>query len=119
MPCQSVQGQTVQGFRQRTRGDSWGSPPAILSGITPDRAAREITKTSRGRSWPLARAPRLLQNVGMKRPALKNFRRIVVKVGSSLLIDSAKGELRASWLKALAADIARLHGGGREVAGVG
>ena len=32
----------------------------------------------------------------MKRPALKNFRRIVVKVGSSLLIDQAKGELRAS-----------------------
>ena len=32
----------------------------------------------------------------MKRPALKNFRRIVVKVGSSLLIDSAKGEVRAS-----------------------
>ena len=51
----------------------------------------------------------------MKRPALKNFRRIVVKVGSSLLIDQAKGELRALWLKALAADIARLHGEGRDV----
>jgi glutamate 5-kinase len=51
----------------------------------------------------------------MKGPALKNFRRIVVKVGSSLLIDSAKGELRASWLKALAADLAKLHGEGRDV----
>ena len=51
----------------------------------------------------------------MKRPALKNFRRIVVKVGSSLLIDSARGEVRASWLKALAADIAGLHGEGRDV----
>jgi glutamate 5-kinase len=51
----------------------------------------------------------------MKRPALKNFRRIVVKVGSSLLIDAAKGEVRASWLKALAADIAKLHGEGRDV----
>src|SRR5437899_949918 len=51
----------------------------------------------------------------MKRPALKNFRRIVVKVGSSLLIDSAKGELRASWLKALAADIAKLHAAGCDV----
>ena len=51
----------------------------------------------------------------MKRPALKNFRRIVVKVGSSLLIDSAKGEVRAPWLKALAADIAKLHGEGRDV----
>ena len=41
----------------------------------------------------------------MKRPALKNFRRIVVKVGSSLLIDSGKGEVRASWLAALVADM--------------
>src|SRR5712671_6694118 len=51
----------------------------------------------------------------MKRPALKNFRRIVVKVGSSLLIDSDAGEARASWLAALAADIAKLHGEGREI----
>ena len=29
----------------------------------------------------------------MKRPALKNFRRIVVKVGSSLLVDSEAGEV--------------------------
>src|ERR1700704_2014744 len=42
----------------------------------------------------------------MKRPALKNFRRIVVKVGSSLLIDSDAGEVRASWLPALAALVA-------------
>ncbi len=40
----------------------------------------------------------------MKRPALKNFRRIVVKVGSSLLIDSDAGEVRSSWLAALAAE---------------
>src|SRR5882757_7672281 len=50
-----------------------------------------------------------------RRPALKNFRRIVVKVGSSLLIDSDAGEVRASWLTALAADIAKLHGEGREI----
>src|SRR5690349_17625782 len=51
----------------------------------------------------------------MARPALKKFRRIVVKVGSSLLIDSAAGEVRASWLAALAADIAALHREGRDV----
>src|SRR5438034_2469761 len=51
----------------------------------------------------------------MKRPALKNFRRIVVKVGSSLLIDSHAGEVRSAWLSALAADIAKLHGEGRDV----
>ena len=51
----------------------------------------------------------------MARPALNNFRRIVVKVGSSLLVDSDAGEVRASWLAALADDIAKLHGEGREV----
>ena len=50
----------------------------------------------------------------MARPSLKEFRRIVVKVGSSLLIDSDAGEVRASWLGALAADLAKLHGEGRE-----
>ena len=51
----------------------------------------------------------------MARPNLKKFRRIVVKVGSSLLIDSDAGEVRASWLAALAADLAKLHGEGREL----
>src|SRR3981189_3950367 len=51
----------------------------------------------------------------MARPSLKNFRRIVVKVGSSLLIDSEAGEVQASWLTALAADLAKLHGEGREL----
>src|SRR6187402_1523174 len=51
----------------------------------------------------------------MARPALKNFRRIVVKVGSSLLIDSHAGEVRSAWLAALAADIAKLHREGRDV----
>ncbi len=51
----------------------------------------------------------------MATPKLKNFRRIVVKVGSSLLIDSAAGEVRASWLAALAEDLARLHREGREL----
>ncbi len=51
----------------------------------------------------------------MSSPELKNFRRIVVKVGSSLLIDHAAGEVRAEWLAALAADIAKLHADGRDV----
>jgi glutamate 5-kinase len=48
-------------------------------------------------------------------PALKDFRRIVVKVGSSLLIDAAAGEVKEAWLAALADDIASLHHEGREV----
>src|SRR5260370_12318103 len=51
----------------------------------------------------------------MARPNLKKFRRIVVKVGSSLLIDSDAGEVRASWLAALAADLAKLPGEGGEL----
>ena len=51
----------------------------------------------------------------MARPSLNKFRRIVVKVGSSLLVDSEAGEVRASWLTALAADLASLHHEGREL----
>jgi glutamate 5-kinase len=50
-----------------------------------------------------------------RRPQFKNFRRIVVKVGSSLLVDSEAGDVRAEWLSALATDIAKLHREGREL----
>jgi glutamate 5-kinase len=42
-------------------------------------------------------------------------RRLVVKIGSSLLVDTAAGTLRQSWLDALADDIAGLRQQGREV----
>ena len=42
-------------------------------------------------------------------PKLDRFKRIVVKVGSSLLVDPEKGALRRSWLDALADDLAGLH----------
>jgi len=42
-------------------------------------------------------------------PALTDFRRIVVKVGSSLLVDAAAGRVREEWLASLAQDIAALH----------
>ena len=48
-------------------------------------------------------------------PSLTDFRRIVVKVGSSLLVDHAAGGLKRAWLDALAADIAELHQGKRDV----
>jgi glutamate 5-kinase len=50
-----------------------------------------------------------------KLPALKDFRRIVVKVGSSLLVDSTAGCVHEGWLTSLAEDIARLHEDGREL----
>src|SRR5687767_5984567 len=50
-----------------------------------------------------------------KSPALADFRRIVVKVGSSLLVDSAAGRVKDDWLASLAEDIARLHKDKRDV----
>jgi glutamate 5-kinase len=50
-----------------------------------------------------------------KTPSLKDFRRIVVKVGSSLLVDAAAGLLKREWLAALAADIAGLHKDKRDI----
>jgi glutamate 5-kinase len=50
-----------------------------------------------------------------KAPDLSDFRRIVVKVGSSLLIDAAAGRVKEDWLASLAADLAALHGDKRDV----
>src|SRR5580704_2362951 len=44
-------------------------------------------------------------------PKLHDFRRIVIKVGSSLLIDAAAGQVKQDWLAALIEDIAALHHG--------
>jgi glutamate 5-kinase len=54
----------------------------------------------------------------MTTPRLDDFRRIVVKVGSSLLVDSQAGRLNESWLASLVADLAALHGDGRDVLAV-
>ncbi len=42
-------------------------------------------------------------------------RRIVIKIGSSLLVDLGTGRLKAEWLQSLAEDIAHLASGGREL----
>ena len=44
-----------------------------------------------------------------KIPGLADFRRIVIKVGSSLLVDAEAGGVKQGWLASLAADIAELH----------
>jgi glutamate 5-kinase len=51
----------------------------------------------------------------MKTPRLTDFRRIVVKVGSSLLVDSRAGAVNEAWLASLADDVARLHGEARDI----
>ena len=42
-------------------------------------------------------------------------RRLVVKIGSSLLVDEASGQLRRSWLDAVGDDVARCAARGQEV----
>ena len=47
--------------------------------------------------------------------ALTDARRIVVKIGSALLVDRATGALRADWLASLAGDVAELRARGADV----
>jgi glutamate 5-kinase len=42
-------------------------------------------------------------------------KRVVVKVGSALLVDADKGRMNRAWLESFAADVARLHKRGQEV----
>ncbi|HRK18353.1 MAG TPA: glutamate 5-kinase [Hyphomicrobiaceae bacterium] len=44
-----------------------------------------------------------------------NAKRIVVKIGSALLVDSASGRLRSTWLNSLADDVAGLIADGKDV----
>lgn len=46
---------------------------------------------------------------------LSEARRIVIKVGSALLVESATGRLNRAWLETLASDISRLRQRGQEV----
>jgi len=48
-------------------------------------------------------------------PPLDRFNRVVVKVGSSLLVDHRRGQLRREWLDALSDDLAALHQRGADV----
>ena len=48
------------------------------------------------------------------RPLLQ-ARRVVIKIGSALLVEQATGRLNRAWMETLASDIARLRGRGQEV----
>lgn len=53
--------------------------------------------------------------VGREGRTLAASRRIVVKIGSALLVEEGKGTVRSRWLEAFAADVAALHARGQEV----
>lgn len=50
-----------------------------------------------------------------KLPVIADFRRIVVKIGSSLLVDAEAGRVKEAWLASLVADVAKLHKEDREI----
>jgi glutamate 5-kinase len=46
---------------------------------------------------------------------LQRARRVIVKIGSALLVEQASGEIRRAWLDALAEDVASLHARGTDI----
>ncbi|MBX9874407.1 MAG: glutamate 5-kinase [Beijerinckiaceae bacterium] len=62
-----------------------------------------------------AQSPTPRVPLSVQTPSLHQFRRIVVKVGSSLLVDRERGRLRQAWLAALAEDLSDLHQRGADV----
>ena len=46
---------------------------------------------------------------------LSDAKRLVIKIGSALLVDRDTGALRADWLKSLAEDVAWLKGTGKDI----
>ncbi|MDR3462353.1 MAG: glutamate 5-kinase [Beijerinckiaceae bacterium] len=61
----------------------------------------------------MANADSLSETAAPSLPRLADFHRIVIKIGSSLLIDG--DSVRREWLASVAADIAALHARGAEV----
>lgn len=51
----------------------------------------------------------------LTRPDIRAARRLVVKIGSALLVEGRTGRLRADWLHALAADVAAARAAGTDV----
>lgn len=49
------------------------------------------------------------------RPKLSDFKRIVVKIGSAIVVDESTRKVRANWIKTLAQDIADLRQSGCDV----
>jgi glutamate 5-kinase len=48
-------------------------------------------------------------------PSIDAAKRIVIKIGSSLVADGARGCAKSDWMRALADDIAALHAQGKEI----
>ncbi len=50
-----------------------------------------------------------------RKTTLKNAKRVVVKIGSALLVDAERGAVHRKWLEALAEDVARMRARGQDI----
>ena len=57
----------------------------------------------------------MAMSTGSKQPRLQDAKRVVVKIGSALLVDDRSGKLRTEWLAALAEDLAAMRKAGKDV----
>ena len=95
-----------------------GKEPLIVSSVSrgwPGRAAARPDGPHRGKAPPrrtVRTRSALADNLMTRR--LAPYRRIVVKIGSALLVDRASG-LKRAWLQSLARDIADLRAAGHEI----
>ncbi len=55
------------------------------------------------------------ESISISAKRLAEARRVVLKIGSTLLVDQDNGTLHRSWLEALCADVAEMHADGQEV----
>ncbi|MBL4601233.1 MAG: glutamate 5-kinase [Emcibacteraceae bacterium] len=54
-------------------------------------------------------------DVSAKHKILKTMNRVVIKIGSALLVDEKNGKIRADWLSSIAQDVAELKKQGKDV----
>jgi len=54
-------------------------------------------------------------NVSSKNHRFENMKRVVIKIGSALLVDADSGKIRSDWLSSVVDDVAELKNQGKEV----
>ena len=99
-----------------------GAEPLIVSAASGEGVTRCVARARRrGRSRAgqrrqgEARPSSVVAGMAAMRGEWTGAKRLVVKIGSSLLVDATSGALKADWLSALADDIAGLRAEGREI----
>src|ERR1700683_4258296 len=95
-------------------------PAAILTAVIKGRMGRSDIRAGNAvrQSPSCPTIPAVLMSAGKTTPPatpLALARRVVVKVGSSLLVDGRTGRLNRGWVETLSEDLLRLHRRGQQV----